>query len=396
MKTVTIVGAGMGPDTVTAEGLRAIESADVLLGAPRMLADYAHLNKPSVAAYTAEKIRPVLAEYGEGSFAVLVSGDTGFYSAAAALCRELADCEVRLLPGISSLNYLAARLGRTWQDMSLVSCHGRDAALVDTVRRNKSTFALTGGNIPALADALCRAGFGGLIARVGERLGMEGERILALPVAQLKEEEFDSLAVLLIENPAADDRIRFGIPDGEFVRGKVPMTKAEIRAVTMSKLGVRPGDVCWDVGCGTGSVTVEMALAAYRGHVYGVDKNQEAVALTEQNAAAFHLGNVKAICGGAPEALRDLPAPDAVFVGGSGGQMNAVFDIVLEKNPHARIAVNAIALESAQAALAAFAAHGLEAELVQIGVSAARTVAGLHMLMAQNPIFIISGGGSHE
>ena len=396
MKTVTIVGTGMGPDTVTAEALRAIENADVLLGAPRMLADYAYLNKPSAAAYTAEKIRPVLAEYGEGYYAVLVSGDTGFYSAAAALCRELTDCEVRLLPGISSLNYLSARLGRTWQDTALVSCHGREGALVDTVRRSNSTFALTGGNIPALADALCRAGFGGLTARVGERLGMESERIRTLPVEKLKGEVFDSLSVLLIENPTPDDRVRCGIPDEEFARGKVPMTKAEIRAVTMSKLGLRPGDVCWDVGCGTGSVTVEMALAAYQGHVYGVDKNEEAVALTEQNAAAFHLGNVTAIYGGAPEALTDLPAPDAVFIGGSGGQMDAVFNIVLEKNPHARIVVNAIALESVQAALAAFAAHGLEAELVQVGVSCAKTVAGLHMMMAQNPIFVISGGGSHE
>ena len=213
---------------------------------------------------------------------------------------------------------------------------------------------------------------------------------------RLKEKPFDSLAVLLIENPAPDDRIRCGIPDEEFIRGKVPMTKAEIRAITMSKLGLCPGDVCWDVGCGTGSVTVEMALAAYKGHVYGVDKNEDAVALTEQNAAAFHLGNVNAICGGAPEALRDLPTPDAVFIGGSGGRMDAVFDIILDKNPRARIVVNAIALESVQAALAAFAAHGMEPELVQVGVSAAKAVAGLHMMMAQNPIFIISGGGSHE
>jgi precorrin-6Y C5,15-methyltransferase (decarboxylating) len=396
MKTVTIVGTGMGPGTVTAEGLRAIESADVLLGAPRMLADYAYLNKTSVAAYTAEKIRPVLTQHGDGSYAVLVSGDTGFYSAAAALCRELEGCEVRVLPGISSLNYFCARLGRTWQDTALVSCHGRNGSLVDTVRRSVATFALTGGNIPDLADALCRAGFGGLTARVGERLGMEEERILSMSVEQLKEENFDSLAVLLIENPAPDDRTRCGIPDGEFVRGKVPMTKAEIRAITMSKLGIRPGDVCWDVGCGTGSVTVEMALAAYKGRVYGVDKNEEAVALTEQNAAAFHLGNVNAICGGAPEALRDLPTPDAVFIGGSGGRMDAVFDIILDKNPRARIVVNAIALESVQAALAAFAAHGMEPELVQVGVSAAKAVAGLHMMMAQNPIFIISGGGSHE
>lgn len=396
MKLVTIVGTGMGPDTVTQEGLRAIEGADVLFGAPRMLADYAYLNKRAEAVYTAEKMRPVLADYAEGRFAVLVSGDTGFYSAATKLCRELTDCQVEVLPGISSLNYLAARLGKTWQDTALVSCHGRPGNLVDTVRRNTTTFALTGGNVPELAGTLCRAGFGGLTVQVGENMGMAEESIRAMTVEELTGAQVGSLAVLRIENPRADGRVRFGIPDGEFVRGEVPMTKAEIRAVTMSKLLPRPDDICCDVGCGTGSVTVELALAAWRGHVYAIDKNEEAVALTERNCAAFHLGNVTVRHGGAPEALNDLPPLDVVFVGGSGKNMSAIFDTVLGKNPRARIVVNAIALESVQAALNAFAAHGLAAEVVQVGVSAAKTVAGLHMMMAQNPIFIISGGGRDE
>ena len=396
MKLVTIVGTGMGPDTVTAEGLRAIEGADVLFGAPRMLADYAYLNKRAEAVYTAEKMRPVLAEYDEGRFAVLVSGDTGFYSAATKLCEELADCQVEVLPGISSLNYLSARLGKTWQDTALVSCHGRNGNLVDTVRRNSAVFALTGGNVPELAEALCRAGFGGLTVQVGENMGMAEESIRTMTAEELTGALVGSLAVLRIENPNSDSRVRFGIPDGEFVRGEVPMTKAEIRAISMSKLLPRPDDVCCDVGCGTGSVTVEMALAAWRGHVYAIDKNEEAVALTERNCAAFHLGNVTVRHGGAPEALNDLPPLDVVFVGGSGKNMDAIFDAVLGKNPRARIVVNAIALESVQAALNAFAAHGLAAEVVQVGVAAAKTVAGLHMMMAQNPIFIISGGGRDE
>ncbi|MBE6990937.1 MAG: precorrin-6y C5,15-methyltransferase (decarboxylating) subunit CbiE [Ruminococcaceae bacterium] len=396
MKFVTIVGAGMGPDTVTAEGLRAIEEADVLFGAPRLLTDYAHLNKRSENAYTAEKMAPVLAEYQQGAFAVLVSGDVGFYSAADRLCRELTGCEVRVLPGISSLNCLAARLGRPWQGAALVSCHGRSGHLVDTVRRHAVTFALTGGNTRELAADLCRAGFGGLAVTVGEELGRPGERITAMTAEKLSGAEIGSLAVLLIDNPAADSRVRSGIPDGAFIRGDVPMTKAEVRAVTMSKLAVRPEDVCWDVGCGTGSVTVELALAAWRGHVYAIDKDEEAASLTEHNRDAFHLGNVTVCRGDAAEVLRALPAPDTVFVGGSGKQMGVVFNTVLEKNPRARIAVNAIALESAQAALDAFAAHNLPAELVQVGVSEGRAVAGLHMLTARNPIFIISGGGRDE
>jgi precorrin-6Y C5,15-methyltransferase (decarboxylating) len=361
-----------------------------------MLAEYARLGKRSVPVYTAEKIAPVLAENPEGRFAVLVSGDTGFYSAAAKLCRELRDCQVECLPGISSVNCLAARLGRTWQDAAFVSCHGRTGHLVDTVRRNRDTFVLTGGNAKELGEALCRAGFGTLTVWLGEDLGAETESVRPLTAEKLAETETASLAVLWIENPDADGRVRLGSPDGQFIRGEVPMTKSEVRAVTLSKLAPRPADVCWDVGCGTGSVTVELALAAWSGEVYAVDKSGEAADLTEKNCAVFHLGNVTVIRGGAPEALAELPAPDVVFIGGGGRNMDAVFETILEKNPRCRITVNAIALESVQTALNAFEARGMRPDVVQVGVSAAKTVAGLHMMMAQNPIYIISGGGGNE
>ena len=396
MKRLTIISAGLGPDTLTAEAQRAVADADVLFGAPRLLAALDMKGKRCEPFYTVERIAPVLAEYEHGCFAVLVSGDAGFYSAAQRLCREINGCKVKILPGVSSLNAFAARLGIPWQDWALVSCHGTEASPIDAVRRNGRTFVLTGGNSAALAQALCRAGFGALTVRVGEDLGQPGERMRTLTTAELAQAELSPLAVLLIENPHADSRVRCGIPDGEFLRGDVPMTKAEVRAVSMNKLAVHPESVCWDVGCGTGSVTVELGLAAWRGHVYAVDKDAEAVALTRRNCDAFQLGNVSVVQGDAPQALEALPAPDAVFVGGSGRQMADIFAAALEKNPRARIVVNAIALESVQAALACFADRGLVPELVQVAVSAAKNTAGLHLLLAQNPIFIISGGGTDE
>jgi len=396
VKTVWIVGVGTGPDTLTREAARAVETAQVLFGAPRLLAAYAPDGAPQEPLYTPETIAPVVAASGCDRFAVLVSGDTGFYSAALRLCAELTGCEIKVLPGVSSLNCFFARIARPWQNAALVSCHGRGANLVDTVRRNAETFALTGGNVPQLAAALCDAGFGDLTATVGQELGLPGERIDRMSVRALARAEISPLSVLLIDNPAPDARARTGIPDGEFIRGDVPMTKSPVRAVTMSRLAVRPEDLCFDIGAGTGSVTVEMALAAYRGHVWAIDKNPEAVSLTRKNCAAFHLGNVTALHAGALEALGELPAPDAVFLGGSGGGMRQLVDLVLSKNPNARIVANAIALESAQAALEALEAHGLETELLQIGTGIGRRVAGLHMMTAQNPIFIVTGGPSHE
>ena len=171
------------------------------------------------------------------------------------------------------------------------------------------------------------------------------------------------------------------------------MTKAEVRSVILSKLALRPGDICADIGAGTGSVTVEMALSAWKGHVYGVERNQEGLDLIRTNCKHFHIGNVTPVLGHAPEALADLPPLDAAFIGGSGGEMRSIVDEVLKKNPKARMVVSAIAIESLQTAMESFQAHGLDYDVVQIGISRTRTVGGLHLLMAQNPIFILSAGG---
>lgn len=396
MKQLTIVGVGVGPDSVTPSARRAIERAQVLFGAPRLLQEWNAVQKTGYSYYTAAKILPIINSSDADRFALLVSGDVGFFSAAASLCRECEDIEVRMEPGISSLHYFFARLGRPWQDAATVSCHGRQANLVDTVRRSAATFVLTGGNVPALGDALCRAGFSGLAVTVGQRLGLDGESIARHTASDLPSLTTDPLTVLLIDNPSPDASCPTGIDDAAFIRGQVPMTKSAVRAVTMSKLRLQPGAVCCDVGAGTGSVTVEMALSAWRGHVYAIDKAPAAIELIKQNCAAFHIGNVTPILGDALEQFTALPPMDAVFIGGSNGEMDALIAAAVAKNPAVRIVVNAIALETVQQALAAFSAQGIEPEIVQLSWAETRAVGRVHMLTAQNPIFILSGGGAHE
>jgi precorrin-6Y C5,15-methyltransferase (decarboxylating) len=393
MKQVVIVGTGMGAGSITAEGLRAIERAQVLLGAPRMLAAFADAQRPAHAVYAPDRVREIVEQGDFERFAVLVSGDTGFYSAAEGLTAALSGCDVRLIPGISSVSYFFARIKRPWQGAALVSCHGRTANFVDAVRRNRLTFALTGGNVGALARELVRAGFGHLAATVGQDLGTDDERIFTLPADQLAQAPVGNLAVMLVDNPDADARIRFGIHDEEFIRGDAPMTKSEVRAVVMSRLMLPPDAICCDIGAGTGSVAVEMALAAHEGHVYAIDKKEEAIHLIVENCRRFHVGNVTPVPGRAPDALFDLPPLDAAFIGGSGGGMAGIFAAILSKNPLARIVVSAVALETIGAALAAFQAHGIAPEIVQLGAARARRAGSLHMMLAQNPIFILSGGG---
>ena len=393
-KKVAVIGTGIGADTMTPQAREAIAKAQVLIGAPEVLERYKDVSKPAYQHYLPEDVADLIEKENAREFAVLVSGDVGFYSAAAGLAQPLAAYELRFVPGISTVNAFFAKLKLPWQDAAFVSIHGRKANIADTVRRNRLTFAVAGNNINELAAALSRAGLGQIKTHIGENLGSPDERIYETAAENLAQGEFPSLTVLLFVNEAFDDRVPSGLPDGRFSRlAGVPMTKSETRAIVLSKLSLHPADICWDVGAGTGSVTVEMALSAYRGHLYAIERREDAIPLIEQNCTVFHLGNVTAICGEAPTALEALPAPDAVFIGGSGGEIGGIFSAVLRKNPSARIVVSAVTLETVSSALAAFAGAGLEPEVVQLNVAHAKKVGGLNMMQAHSPITILSAGG---
>ncbi|NTU88547.1 MAG: precorrin-6y C5,15-methyltransferase (decarboxylating) subunit CbiE [Actinobacteria bacterium] len=395
MKRIAIVGIGTSADTITAEGLKAIQQAEVLIGAGRLLDAFAAQGiaqgKERHSVFMPDDVAHVIEESDASDFVVLVSGDVGFYSGATKLCERLATHEIRLIPGISSVSHFFAKCFLPWQDAALVSCHGTDADIVGAVRRNRYTFVLTGGNIRELAASLCEAGFGHLHAHVGENLGYPEERVTETTVAELKGNTYASLSVLLIENEGFDTRVRTGIPDEEFIRSEVPMTKSEVRAVCLSKLALGEDAICYDVGCGTGSVTVEMALSSHKGHVYAFDRNEAALKLTNENCKAFHIGNVTTVGGLAPDAFTGFPAPDAAFIGGSSRNMDGIVRALLDKNPRVRIVIAAIAIESVSAAIQAMENAGIETEVAQLSVSRAKVIGSLHMMTSLNPIFVVSG-----
>ena len=226
---------------------------------------------------------------------------------------------------------------------------------------------------------------------MGQCLGTPEEKLFRGSVKELAAGRFNSLSVLLVEAAEVLPRRAPCLPDEAFERGDVPMTKQEVRAAVLAKLAVRPEDILWDVGAGTGSVSVELALAAPRGRVYAVECRPEGCALIKANREKFRTRNLVLVEGLAPDALSDLPAPDAVFIGGSKGSLAAIVDAALDKNPDARICVSAIALESLSAAVAALTAKGRNVQVSQIAVSRAKAVGGLHLMMAQNPIYLITG-----
>lgn len=394
---VTLIGMGSGqPENLTLQGLAALRQADLILGARRLLAVLpAGCTESRAAAYRPDEVAELLQTSGAENAVLVYSGDTGFYSGASSMMEKLEALGVRarVLPGLSSIQLLAAALGRPWQGWNLVSAHGRTCDPVAECMQGRPTFFLTGGSEdPAtLCAQLAAEGFGDVQGVVGQCLGTPEEKLFRSSVKELAAGRFNSLSVLLVEAAEVLPRRAPGLPDEAFERGDVPMTKQEVRAAVLAKLAVRPEDILWDVGAGTGSVSVELALAAPRGRVYAVECRPEGCALIKANREKFRTRNLVLVEGLAPDALSDLPAPDAVFIGGSKGSLAAIVDAALDKNPAARICVSAIALESLSAAVAALTAKGRTVQVSQIAVSRAKAVGGLHLMMAQNPIYLITG-----
>ena len=388
--TVTLIGCGCGE--LTADARAAIERAELLIGSKRLLDAYG-AGHESVEAVTAAEITAAIKNADARSIAVLFSGDPGFYSGARLLLPLLSGCDARVLPGISSAQLFAARLKQPWQDWRLCSAHGTDCDAVAEVCHGRPVFFLTGGKLgPAeLCQSLTDAGLGFLKIFVGEDLGAAAERLTEGTAAELAALGFSPLSVMLAEPAPRPKRRAPGLPDSAFLRAdKIPMTKQEVRAAALSKLAVGPEELCWDIGAGTGSVSVELALQCRA--VWGIERAEAALALAERNRVKHGAWNLRLVKGEAPAALAGLPAPDAVFVGGSGGHLREILEAVHAANPKARMCVSAVTLEGLHNAYTVLKELGYQAEVTQLSVSRSRAAGDLTLLLAQNPVFLITGG----
>ena len=431
---ISLVGIGMGTeDGVTARVQQIIRSCDCLIGAQRMLDCAQRICAQAVKNADTGKVREmqktpgqkaVLVEYrpaeiisyieGHPEFrhiTVLLSGDTGFYSGAKRLAAQLAEqfrdnahgnsrnCRIELAPGISSVAYLAARLGTSWEDAALVSLHGKDEDFIQTVDRNRKTILLLGGGQSGekVLGRLKEYGMDHVTVHAGSRLSYEDERIVSGKPSELSEKDLAGLCTVLIENPFPERGACPHVRDGEFIRGRVPMTKEEVRAVSIARLQLTEDAVVWDVGAGTGSVSVEAARSGDRIRVYAVEKNPEALELIRENRKKFRADGIRIVPGEAPGVLETLEAPTHVFIGGSSGNLQEILSCVLEKNENARIVVNAISLETVKEVMEAAESGTLKSpEITQLTVSRSRELGRYHMMTGQNPVYIVSAGGTAD
>lgn len=392
---ITLLGIGMGSrDTLTIEGEKALEKAELLIGARRIADSVKMPHHTVIYEYDSEKILKCIEENSQYEHIVIaLSGDVGFYSGAKKLLHNLGE-DTRVICGISSVVYFMAKAGLSWDDAKIVSAHGRNCNLVSLICHSKKVFSILGtkDGISSLAGRLVSYGMGDVLLYVGENLSYENEKIFVKPAKELVSYEGDALCVVCAYNENASELMStHGIKDECFIRGKAPMTKEEVRTVSLMKLGLSEDSVCYDVGAGTGSVAVEMALRAHQGKVYAIEKKEDALALILENKKKFAADNLEIVGGCAPEAMEELPVPTHAFIGGSSGNLKEIIRLLLNKNPEVKIVINCITLETVGEAMEAIREFDFqERDIVQMSVSRSKEVGRYHMMMGENPIYIFT------
>ena len=293
---------------------------------------------------------------------------------------------------------LCSRLGVSYEDAVTVSLHGRDVGIAGLVAKEPKVFVLVGGEngMGKLCRRLTEFGLGHVTVSVGEQLGYPEEKITVGTAWELAEKSFHSLSAALITHEVSAP-VTHGLADEVFQRGghsdgsPVPMTKRDIRSAALSRLELRRDSVCWDIGAGTGSVSIEMAKQCDFGRVYAVEKKEAALALLEENCRRHHTDNVTIVPGTAPAACADLPAPTHVFIGGSSGGIREIVELAQAKNPGVRIVATAIALETL-----AELSRLPGAQVSCLTAAQGHGVGGYTLMQGQNPVYIFTIQGDQH
>lgn len=395
---ISILGIGMGAkEQLTLEGEQLLKEAEVLIGAKRMVLAM-RTNQPYFISYKPEEILSYIQEHTEyEKIVILQSGDVGFYSGTKRLLEMLKDYFVQVYPGISSMVFLAAQLGISWEDAISVSLHGRETHPLSYILRYQKVFLLLGGKytVNQLCEELLSWDLGEVELAVGEDLSYENQKITVGTPLELKEGRYSPLSVVFVFHKGAKVKRGYtSLLDEAFIRGKVPMTKSEVRSLSIAKLKLPEEGVFYDIGAGTGSVSIEMALTGWKGQVYAVERNEEGISLMKENKKKFQAVNLEVVHGLAPDAMEPLPAPSHVFIGGTAGNLSKILDLVFLKNPRARVVITAITLETIAETLVAIKKFSIcDLDIASVQVAKSKAVGTYHMMMGANPVYLISFEG---
>jgi len=393
---VTVVGIGAGGwDEIGRTGRRALTSARVVLGNTRQL----DLLPPEVTACRMTWPSPLLAAlpellaaHADSGLAVLASGDPMFHGIGATLVRLLGADRVRVLPHPSSVALAAARLGWPLATTEVLSLVTADPAIVRRALnpgRQLLVLARDAGTPRLVAAVLTAAGYGSAVITVLEQLGGPGERVVAGMAGSWEQPPGDALNVIAIDCGVSGPSTAIvpGLADSAYETDG-QLTKREVRAVTLAVLAPVPGELLWDVGAGSGSIGIEWMRSHPTCRAVAVESSADRGATIAANATSLGVPGLTVVTGQAPDALADLPTPDAIFIGGGVTRDGVVADCLAALRPGGRLVANAVTVES-EAVLAA--AHGkLGGELIRLSVSRGSPVGGFTGWRTMMPVTIWS------
>jgi len=394
---IYLVGAGIeGWEGFGHKALEVIGTAEVLIAHPRHLAIF-----PDFAGEKRElgELAAML-EFLKATAkrtVVLGSGDPNFFGVARFLLRNLPKERIEIFPNVTSVQYAFAQIKEPWDDAIFVSVHGRGlkGAVDRIVAAEKAAVLTDEKNSPAvIARELLARGADGYEAWLCEDLGLPGEKITKTDVRGLAELPAAPLNIVIFIKtwePQLQQYPLLGIADEQFATAKKLITKQEVRAVTLAKLQLQDDLVVWDVGAGSGSVSIEASNLVPNGRLFALEKNPQYLGFLRDNLKKFVARNVQLVEACAPDGFEALPDPDRVFIGGSGGRLEEIIDAIDKRlRPDGRIVLNAVTLDTLGKAVEYLESHGYEIEVACINVAKTKNLTEYRMFEAQNPVYVIT------
>lgn len=405
-KTITVIGVGDdGCVGLSSRAVGAVSRCQVLAGGERHLAFFPQFEGHRVVFKDGlMKAVGELAELAdENTICVLASGDPMFYGIGPLLARKLGAERMEVIPQPSSVQLAFSRIGRSWNDAAIISLHGKPLeGLTTRLKRRARAAVLTDHrNTPAaLARHMLEFGERNWLAWTCENLGGPGEKVTAFDsLEELAEaDELSELNVLVLERNEENWRPApavLNLHEDAFAK-RMPrkglITKREVRLLSMGALALRPTDVIWDIGAASGSIAIEAAAIAEEGRAYAIEMESESLDYCRENLRTHGIDNVRVVEGQAPQILDEIEDdPDAVFVGGSKGQLSRIIEVAFERlKPGGRIVVNAITFENVSQAYQTFKSLGVTPQIMQTNIARGAPIAIYTRYEALNPVHILA------
>ena len=400
---VYIIGVALeGASSLSSAVRRLVKRAEIVFGGERLLEMFPSLTgeKIIIKNNLAEVTALVRTNLGHKRMVVLASGDPGFFGIARYITGKLGKEAIEILPNVSAMQLAFARIKESWDDAVLVSVHSRPVEdIVETVRFSRKIGIFTGDrNTPGeIARVLQERGIDNCPVYVCQDLGGDSERIVSTYLDKLDNVEFSPLTVMILirdsVSPETHQRL-LGIPEDIFSqrKGRSLITKLEVRAISLAKMCLNESSTVWDIGAGSGAISIEASLLARKGRVFAVEKDGNSITNIKENIRKFGRYNVEVVQALAPDRLDELPDPSAVFIGGSGGKMDAILDCVCRRlQPGGRIVINAATLENLHCAASTLGANGFAVDTTLVNIARSKDISDLTRLEALNPVFIVTG-----